>query len=517
MIRVLGGLALALVVMLTLGPVAALLSSGGGGGFGPADWSALRFTLLQAVLSAALSVGLAVPLARALARRAFPGRTVFVTLLGAPFLLPVIVAVFGIVAIWGRAGPVSDALEALGYGRLDIYGLQGVVLAHVFFNLPLATRLILSGWAAVPAEHFRLLAQLGAGPRAALRLVEWPVLRRTVPGALLVVFLLCLTSFAVALTLGGGPAATTLELAIYEVLRFEFDLGRAAVLALVQLGLCLAGAALALSVGAGVAADAPGLLPAGLRPDRPGGWRRLGDGAAIAAAGLFLGAPLVAVLLRGLRGVGEAMPGLAPAALRSLGVALVSTTVAMALGLALAALIDGLRARGRPRLAMLAEGGAMLALAASPFVMGTGLYLILRPVTDPFAWALAITALVNAAMSLPFALRLLLPALARVRIGHGALADSLGMAGWARFRLLTWPLIRAPAGFAAGLAAALSMGDLGVIALFARPEAPTLPLYMHGLMGAYRLDAAALTALVLVGLSLGLFALFDRLGGGRRI
>jgi len=34
----------------------------------PADWAAVRFTLLQAALSAVLSLGLAVPLARALFR-----------------------------------------------------------------------------------------------------------------------------------------------------------------------------------------------------------------------------------------------------------------------------------------------------------------------------------------------------------------------------------------------------------------------------------------------------------------
>ena len=33
------------------------------------------------------------------------------------------------------------------------------------------------------------------------------------------IFVICLSSFAVALTLGGGPRATTLELAIYQAMR----------------------------------------------------------------------------------------------------------------------------------------------------------------------------------------------------------------------------------------------------------------------------------------------------------
>ena len=52
---------------------------------------------------------------------------------------------------------------------------------------------------------------------------------------------------------------------------------------------------------------------------------------------------------------------------------------------------------------------------------------------------------------------------------------------------MTWARLRRPMGFAAGLAAALSMGDLGVIALFAPPEVATLPLLMQRLMAAYRM------------------------------
>ena len=99
------------------------------------------------------------------------------------------------------------------------------------------------------------------------------------------------------------------------------------------------------------------------------------------------------------------------------------------------------------------------------------------------------TATVNAAMALPFVLRALLPALTEARTVDGRLADSLGIAGLARFRLVTWARLRRPMGFAAGLAAALSMGDLGIIALFAPPELTTLPLLMQQLMAAYRIEA----------------------------
>ena len=128
---------------------------------------------------------------RALARRSFRGRGALVTLMGAPFLLPVSVEVLGLLAVFGRAGWLNDALAGVGLGRIDIYGLQGVVLAHVFLNLPLAVRLILQGWQAIPAERMRLATALGFSARDMRRHFEGPLLRAVLPGAGLLIFLIC--------------------------------------------------------------------------------------------------------------------------------------------------------------------------------------------------------------------------------------------------------------------------------------------------------------------------------------
>lgn len=509
-----GAIALALIAALTLGALAAIALRGWEGeapSLSAADWRALRFTLVQAFWSAALSVIGGAALARALARRRFAGRGLAVTLLGAPFLLPVIVAVLGIVAVWGRSGPISAGLMALGLPRLDIYGLPGVLIAHVFFNLPLATRLYLQALAAIPAERHRLAAQLGLRGRAHFAQVDGPALRAAAPGAFALVFLICAASFAVVLALGGGPRATTLELAIYQALRFDFDLPRAALLALCQMALCLGIGAAALALAPPAGADPS----AGALPRRWDAGGRAFDRATLGAAALFLGAPMAMVLWRG----GAALlagppPQVWAAAGRSAAVALGSAALAMALTAAIAALIITAERRGARPAARAAETAATLALATPPLVIGLGLFLMLRPLVDPFALALPVTGLVNAAMALPFALRLTLPAVRQGVASHGRLADQLGLSGWAWARHALWPALRRPAGFAAGLAAALAAGDLGVIALFAPADAPTLPLLVHQLMGAYRMEEAAGAALLLLALALGLFALCDLWGRG---
>ncbi len=424
--------------------------------------------------------------------------------MGAPFLLPVIVATLGLLAVFGRSGVLNQGLGLLGLPPVSIYGLHGVVLAHVFLNLPLATRMILQGWQAIPSERFRLAQSLNFAPADTFRHLERPMLREVLPSAALIIFTLCLTSFAVALTLGGGPGATTVELAIYQALRFDFALGRAASLAGVQFVLCAVAAtavwALVRPAGFGTGAGRNVL------PFAPAGWRKYLDMLAILAAALFLILPLGAVVLRGLPGLTDLPASLWTATIRSILVALTSailaTTAALTLALAVAA---------RPN--RMLDAAALLPLATSGLVLGTGLFLLLQPLIPPARLALPVTILVNTALSLPYLYRLILPEARALHANYDHLAASLSLQGLARLRWLTLPRLARPLGFGAGIAAALSMGDLGVIALFADDQSATLPLVVQRLMGAYRLEAAAAAALILVTLSFALFWAFDQ--GGR--
>lgn len=469
----------------------------------PADLQALRFTVLQASLSAGGSSLLAIPVARALFRRRFPLRGALIRLLAAPFVLPVVVAVMGLLTVFGRGGPLNTGLAALGLPEVSIFGLHGVVLANVFFNMPLATRMLLHGWQSIPSERFRLAQSLGLPPPAQFRHLEAPMLRAQLPGIFAVILLICLASFAIALMLGGGPKASTLELAIYQSLRFEFDLGRAALLAVVQFALCaaitLAAARMTLpqSFGAG--------LGRSMEIAAPNSWRCGVDVLAIACAALFLFAPLLAVVIKGLPGLGALPNGLWLAVLRSVSVAVVSAFLATSAALILAT--------GAVRSKSLGiEVAAMLPLAASSLVLGTGLFLMVRPFVPPETVALPVTILVNATLTLPYLFRLLLPEARQLEADYGRLTESLGLPRHAVLRFITLPRLARPLGYGAGLAAALSMGDLGVIALFAGDGGATLPLFVQHLIGAYRLQQAAAAALILVALSFALFWAFDRLG-----
>ncbi len=517
-----GALVTALLVLVLIATAMAALASYGGSEWPSLGdrglWSAVRFTLLQASLSTLLSVALAIPVARALSRRAaFSGRRAVIGLLSIPLALPALVAVLGLVTVYGRTGWLARLMTAAGLADPpNLYGLAGILLAHVYFNLPFATLLLLARLDAIPGESWRLSSQLSFSGRSIFRLIEWPALRQALPGVAAVVFLICVTSFTIILTLGGGPAATTLEVAIYQALRFDFDPPRAVALAALQMILCLALIVLLRRLGGG-AMPMPSLGRTLSRPDGASRLARAIDTVVVTICVLFIGLPLVAVVLAGVSG---SLPGLLADANFWRAVVTSLLIAAVAAGLAMAgawSLVAAGRQDGRVgALARLATDGGGVLLVVPPFVIGAGWFLLLNRFGLAFALAPLVIILINALMALPYAARILVAADAIQTRDHHRLCANLGLAGWARFRLVDWPLLRRAFAFSGALCAALSLGDLGVAALFGSERLTTLPLLLQQRMGSYRSHDAASLALLLAALCLGFFLAADVATRGSR-
>jgi thiamine transport system permease protein len=463
------------------------------------------FTIWQASLSTLLSVGLGVPVARALARHpSFPGRDLLRTIFAVPFFTPVIVAIFGVVAIYGLGGWLNRGLALLDLPHgFYLYGLKGILIAHVFFNMPMVVTMLLPRLEAVPADSWRLAAQLGMGSWAVFRVIELPVLRQALPTISLLIFLLCFVSFAVVLALGGGPAATTLEVAIYQALRFDFDLGRAVSLALLQL---VMGAVL---VGVSRAFERPVQLMPRLRsvaprPDAAGLVGRALDIIFLVIAGLFVALPLLTVVIEGMSGPMQRMlssQSLQQSTLRSLMIATLASMLCLCLAVAIAASNRRRPRRRRRRWAAGLQAASIGGLIISPLALGTGLFLLFRPVVDQPWVGYALVIAMNAIMALPFGLPGLSQAMADAAREDDRLCAGLGISGWNRARLIDWPKLRKPIGFCLGLAFSLALGDLSAIALFGRDDMTTLPLLLYQQMGAYRMEQAEATAALLMFLS----------------
>lgn len=470
----------------------------------------VRMSAIQAGVSTALSIAVGIVLAWSLDRLRFFGRGLVIGLLSTALVLPSLVIVSGLIAVWGRNGWANLVLAPFELSTSGaIFGLAGIIAAHVLLNGAFAGRLLFDRLEAIPPEKLKLGRALGLSGWRRFATIDWPALAGSIPGIAATIFLLCFTSFAIVLVLGGGPANQTLEVAIYQAVRLDFDLGGAVRLALVQLAVCAA-----IIIPATTLAPTATLFGRRTQFHWP---ERLPVRIAqiIVLAILLVGflSPLVAVLMRGLGPAVLTLPE-QPAFWRalwtslSIGTTSAVLTLALALGLGMARALQG---RGTPARTLLGLP-VFTYLAVPAVVLSLGFFLLARQIGVSTGVAAPIVLVIaNALLALPFAFATLSPPLEALANRHTKLIRSLGISGWSQWRLIEWPLLGRPIGYALAVSFVFSLGDLGVISLFGTSEFSTLPWLMYRALGAYRsADAEAIGALLLV-LSVVAFIAIPRL------
>jgi len=470
----------------------------------------VRMTTIQAGLTTILSLLVGMALAWALNRLRFPGRDLLVGLFASAIVTPGIIVAFGLLAVWGRSGWVNQLSLMLTGQPLEvpIFGLGGILAAHVILDASFAARILLARLDAIPERRLKTGQSLGLPALTRFAVIDWPAMRGSLPGLASVIFLLAFTSFPIVLLLGGGPANQTLEVAIYAAVRLDFDLVGAVRLALTQIAICS-------TVILAASAFAPVSASTGV--SRPPRWQDRGAAHLLQWIVLMLSVvgfalPLLATLIDG---VG---PGILDLAGRPTFWRAVTTSLGIGAGSALLTLLLALVvATGRAATALrplrVAIGAPAYAYLAVPaVVLSLGAFLLVRDAGIAQDLAAPIVVLcANALLSLPFALATLAPPLDAIAATRGKLIRSLGLTGGEQFRLVEWPLIGRDIGVVLALSFCFSLGDLGVIALFGTEDFATLPLLMYRALGAYRSNDAAAIAAILLLITVAAFVLLPKL------
>ena len=497
------------IAILGLGSIAALFLAAEHSGlwFDDTILHTVQFSLLQALLSAGLSVVAATALALSIwhccrwqwfVRYVLP---IFLHGSSLMIVIPTTIAAHGVLMVWGRSGlymPIREALE------IPLFGLSGILLGHVLLNLPLSFRIITPGLLNLPIGLQRQALLLNFSGIQWWQILAFPAIKPLLLGAFGLVFLLCFTSFALVLMLGGGPAAATLEVAIYEAVRFELDFARAGTLSLIQLLLC---GVFLLIIRHPVSwigrSNTPPCLP---YPKRLG--ISLLAVLIIVITLAFLLPPLLVIIERG--------AGLAffdwlqkPIFYQSLGFS-VGLAFCSATGNILCSLLLIQAMQHSKTAHTLLHLSGNLFLFIPTVVFGTGLFLLLRHVDYPPLTAPVIVLLANVLFTLPFSLRLLAPPMLHHAKVWNRQYTALGLLGFRRLWWGDWRAHKRELTFAASLSAAFSLGDFGVIALFHNDGFTTLPWLLYSVQGRYQAEPAAALALWLLLLVLGMFVLGNR-------
>ena len=485
-------------------------------------WSLLKFTLYQAFLSTVLSLAVGVLLAWSLTHQShFRGRSLLVALFSSSLVLPTLIVVFGLIGIFGRNGYLNQVTLFLFDASLGsyLYGLGGILLAHVYLNASFASRALLHSFESIPKEKYKLAKSLNFSVFERFLYVEYPALKSTLLSIGSTIFLLCFTSFAVVLLLGGSPSYNTLEVAIYEAVKLDFDIGMALKLALIQLSISAVLVVFSSSFRTGLSNLK---TDAALIPWKESKVLQIFQWTVIGLFTLFFILPLVVIVLDG---VGADFARIFSEALfiQSFVTSIVLATLSSILTVIIAILLSNARQNFTlsTRLAdkpfakffnMLIAFSGNLYLAIPSLVMGLGFFLLSQTYeASMFVWSTVALLSANVLMSLPFALSVLVPAMQKTAQRYDKLAFSLGLTKIQRWFYVEYPYIKSSLGYIFALAFCFSLGDLGIIALFGSDEFTTLPWYLYQLMGSYRTTDAAGVALVLLVLVLSVFILIPRL------
>lgn len=458
----------------------------------------LLWSLAQAAITTGLALAVGVPVAWVLSRWTFWGRGWLVRALMLPFVVPTLVAALGVLALWGPRGVLP-----LPWAESPLLLLIG----NLFFNLCLVVRGAMGGFAQVSTARLGAARSLGATPWRAFWRLEWPTARGAVWASACLVFLYCLTSFGLALLLGGQRWATV-EVEIYTLVAYELALGQASVLAVWMLLL----AAVAVAFYAWLSVHQVNSLRADAVPLQRAtqAQARWAVGAAVLTLLLFNFGPLLALCWRAVTASPAAWAhAWGPDAWLALG----NTLRFTAMGLGLAAVLGVLQGLAAPR-RLWWRAWAMLPLLVSPVMVAFGL-LLLWPRHLDALWVLVCA---YALLALPLVSAPVAQAVQALPASWAQAARSLGATPWRVAWRVTLPLLRGAIRRGLAFAAATMLGEFAVTLLLSRPEWLTLSTYTYQLLGrpgALNLQAAWVVAASLMALSLVVFACLDGAEGRR--
>ncbi|MEO8967237.1 MAG: molybdate ABC transporter permease subunit [Solirubrobacteraceae bacterium] len=214
-----GFLMLPLVALITYQPLHDLISNFGS----QVAVDAIKVSLKTNAIAFTLMVAFGTPFAYVLARRRFPGRSIVVTLVELPLVMPPAVAGLGLLVAFGTLGLLGHTLSALG---IDLAFTQAaVVMAIVFVASPFYLRGAIAAFDAVDQTLIDVAGTLGAGPLRRMFRVALPLAGGGLGAAAAVAFARGIGEFGATILFAGSfqGRTQTLALAVYGLFDANLD------------------------------------------------------------------------------------------------------------------------------------------------------------------------------------------------------------------------------------------------------------------------------------------------------
>ena len=477
----------------------------------------LALTFKQAGLSTLFAVILGLPGAYMIGRFKFHGRRLLKSIGTIPFVLPSILVVLGFILVFGNSGLINSLLRLVvtdAEGWKILYSLKAIVMAHVFYNFPITLRVVGDAWSSLPRNTYLASRSLGASPIRAFFSVDFPRLAPAILNSAAITFLYCFLSFAIIIVLGGGPQLSTLEVEIFRLTKYRFDLSSAAALAIIETTFTIT-MILALS-----------WVDSWLR-------RRNADDSLVVlrepvsistgkfiAVSLYLLLILVLILtplfsivfysflVRSTRAGALALSfdhwrnllsldgGILSVSMLSIirtiflgSIVAINSTISAALASWYAT-----RRKG----AWIVNGLMMLPLGVSSVILGLGYLIVIKRIPHTAMMRLAALIGAHTIIALPFAYRIVLGGMKTISSRVLQAARSSGASAIKSFFTVELPMARRSLITAAVFSLALSAGELSAAIILAPNNFTTIPMAIYRMIGTYNIFAASALGAILI-------------------
>ncbi|MBS9782976.1 MAG: thiamine/thiamine pyrophosphate ABC transporter permease ThiP [Pasteurella sp.] len=464
----------------------------------------IKYSLFQAGISAFLSTLLGLLLARSFFYLDFKGKAFLYKMISFVWSLPSLVVIFAVVGVWGNSGWFAQLFEYLGIEwKFSIYGLQGIIFAHLFLNIPLVTKYAQEGLQLIPESQFKLASQLRLTKWCYFKVVEFPQLKGILPYAFSNVFLLCFTSFPIVLMLGGSPKYSTLEVAIYQAVTFEYDFTKATMLIGIQLfiGLFLQ---LMMDITTKYAFSSKITANNILQywKPQPLGWSKIALQAVLFLHIFAIMIPLINVVWEAVSVSHFVDKLLSPALWKALSYSLMISVIASVSVVVMSYLLiletRQLAFKQKKITQSILAGVTTYPLILPVFLLAVGLFLFFMDTTLSTFQLLLIVGFCNGLILLPYIYRLLFSPMYQAFARYNNLAQSLNLTGINRWWIVEKVYLIRPLINALALAMSASLGSFSIIAFFGTPDFSSLPYLLYQQLGSYHTEDAAVTAFILM-------------------
>ncbi|MFV0430629.1 MAG: ABC transporter permease subunit [Alphaproteobacteria bacterium] len=424
------------------------------------------------------------------------GKKLLLKSFGLTMVLPPIIAIVGLLHIFGNKGVINQLLVSFSLPTLKMaYNITGVLIIFTFFNIPFCCLGFIERLSHIPKSYWKSAQSLGFTYTQKVKYIELPLLKSSFMHMGAFVFLLCFTSFAPVLIMGGGKIET-LTTALYHALK-SLNIPMVVQISMVQFLWSFIAIAGLLFIRQKSSRLESGYiyLPPSLQK------KSFIHYIIITILSFYILWPIISVIIKGLQSqfwLWLLKAEFFHALFVSLYLSIFAALLAIFIGI-------GIATYRRFKLDILAS---YLPLMIPSFILIAGLFIALSPYVNLFRYRAVMIIATSALMCLPLVMRMIAEPIHHIYQNQRHLAHSLNMSEASWYHLILWPQIKRPLSQSFAISMALSFGDFGVIAFLGSENLKTLPLLLYEQMGRYRFNDADALACILLLVYIAIFIIF---------